>query len=1281
MKKNLKKRLCCWGLAAALFLGCGLSFAATDSNSAPSFQSTQGDTMTYSSDLADFLTSLTIKDKNGNLISTADEVDINNVYTFAMRFSENPLVGFLSGTLTYTFPAGINMTATGDRALMQGNRQIGVYAMNGNTITVTPWYTGNRGESYHPSALEGDITFMDIGSEAWLEFEYDGRFTSDGSEVIINFGANKSYTLTIVDKNKEPAVSVRKDTPGYDAQTHRLKYTVAITVTGEKFQNLSMTDTLATISDAPNNAYLSYIQGSLRVYTGDQSQPGGQTTLTKGVDYTVTPDDISTGKAYTITFAQQAIAATTYYVEYQCQIDAAAFAANSNGFYIGKNTVTAITGGDEDSGSTDGRWINISSPLVKGKLEQTANTIKWQFTVEGNGYDIAGKAITDAWQKINLPADAGVIFNAEKAKNATVVLTYADQTTATLTGDNAAACFRDYTADGFIFTVPGVNGQANPPVKCVVTYETEYTLGTPTTVVEGKITNTITDDGGHSSSADSGVVTNSLPTIQKITTAIADDAGTFSYQVTLSIPKVLKGVSGVYLKDTLQGIGWASNLPNVPQNITIEPGTPGVESFSWVTDPYNHNVFYLLFNVAQASTPSNSTQLKALQNASVIKPWEGDGDLTLTLRYTVATESVKGLDAYDMHNTAVIVYPTGSKQARSNDEKKHTPGKTKKTGVVNGSVITYTVVLNDGFGGQITDGMTVTDTFDPHLEYVEDSLQALLFVPGTQWWGVNVAVYDYELDPVSGDGKSLSIVFSPDNWFKVIDYANPYSNAEKAVNANADSGSWYTWHGFLTDTTLHARVTLTYQMRVKDVSVNELNTTLSLKNDVTSTMGSASATVDYTPVALDKAAVHSSGSRTIKYAITVNPHALDLLSGQPGSLLLEDKTSPNLNLNLNSLRVLKADGSDLSGDQWQFSYTKAENGEGTLSLTLPNKLALKVVYEAYVSGSNTTEVTVKNNASLNGKLYKSSTSNTFVINDASGAGGNVTRRLYLQKVDAEDASKTLSGARLDIFFWNESVQEWRAFNQGLVSTDDYLTVENSDGGAEDYNSGKLATSTLYKIVETKAPDGYDLLDGPIYFGFKADDGGFALIEGRWPSGVSLGDVQTVDNYGFIRVTNRKTAGFDFNFVKVDGATNALLTGAEFTLTDDSDPTRLYPCVYTTNPSRYTVTGLKAGVYTLTETKAPAGYLLGGAWRVTVAMDDATHTLQATVTSKNGSAAPGTYTYLANATLPAIPNPSYQPLPATGGMGTQLFTAVGLLLMLAAAWIGLRGGKRAKERKE
>lgn len=99
-------------------------------------------------------------------------------------------------------------------------------------------------------------------------------------------------------------------------------------------------------------------------------------------------------------------------------------------------------------------------------------------------------------------------------------------------------------------------------------------------------------------------------------------------------------------------------------------------------------------------------------------------------------------------------------------------------------------------------------------------------------------------------------------------------------------------------------------------------------------------------------------------------------------------------------------------------------------------------------------------------------------------------------------------------------------------------------------------------------------------------------------------------------------------------------------------------------------GLKNGEYTLTETKAPAGYnKLASALGVKVeGQNDGTDTTNATVTITYNNDNGSSYNQTASNGVIPVQNKSGVVLPGTGGMGTIAFTVIGVLVIaLGVAW--------------
>jgi fimbrial isopeptide formation D2 family protein/LPXTG-motif cell wall-anchored protein len=250
-------------------------------------------------------------------------------------------------------------------------------------------------------------------------------------------------------------------------------------------------------------------------------------------------------------------------------------------------------------------------------------------------------------------------------------------------------------------------------------------------------------------------------------------------------------------------------------------------------------------------------------------------------------------------------------------------------------------------------------------------------------------------------------------------------------------------------------------------------------------------------------------------------------------------------------------------------------------------------------------------------------------------------------------------------------------------SDNTLTVAMKDFKAKQQaNAGKKITVTYTATLNEKA-----------VVGGVGNTNSAKIQYSNNPSSTGTGESEPdkvrVFTYGF---TVDKYTGDNYN----DAATR--LAGAEFTLTAKGDTSAIKfvqvnagsateDAVYRvakagetagttttiTTPANGKVVfqGLKNGEYTLTETKAPAGYnKLASALGVKVeGQNDGTDTTNATVTitydNDNGSS---NYNQSASNGVIPVRNKSGVVLPGTGGMGTIAFTVIGVLVIaLGVAW--------------
>ncbi len=186
--------------------------------------------------------------------------------------------------------------------------------------------------------------------------------------------------------------------------------------------------------------------------------------------------------------------------------------------------------------------------------------------------------------------------------------------------------------------------------------------------------------------------------------------------------------------------------------------------------------------------------------------------------------------------------------------------------------------------------------------------------------------------------------------------------------------------------------------------------------------------------------------------------------------------------------------------------------------------------------------------------------------------------IRVTKVDSAKKDKKLKGAEFTLYTDAACTQKVSQSFDGEKMVDGYNATLTTDQNGQ-LSFKDLAWGTYY-LKETKAPKGYKLNPSVYTVTLNKSD-------------------RVVDITADQEVTNEMNS---ISFVKTNGAKN--LEGAEFELTGEfSDGSTKQ--TWTSTKDAYTITGLliNGNEYTLTETKAPDGYILKDHSSVTFTMND------------------------------------------------------------------------------
>lgn len=210
-----------------------------------------------------------------------------------------------------------------------------------------------------------------------------------------------------------------------------------------------------------------------------------------------------------------------------------------------------------------------------------------------------------------------------------------------------------------------------------------------------------------------------------------------------------------------------------------------------------------------------------------------------------------------------------------------------------------------------------------------------------------------------------------------------------------------------------------------------------------------------------------------QYTVTLNELGTDLAPGSD-QITLVDEMCDLLTLKPGTIKVVK------TGTTEEQAYTAAVEGH-TLSITLPDNLPLTVTYEVYVHALPGQQVSISNKAHWEGFPNNGYSE---VKQQFSYSGGTVNANdnptLTITKTNQYNINELLSGAEFKL----EEME--LSDNQLVPKVSGYSKTETTnEAGVLSFgkDSTKLDFETVYRLTETKAPEGYVLDSEPKYFLF------------------------------------------------------------------------------------------------------------------------------------------------------------------------------------------------------
>lgn len=447
-------------------------------------------------------------------------------------------------------------------------------------------------------------------------------------------------------------------------------------------------------------------------------------------------------------------------------------------------------------------------------------------------------------------------------------------------------------------------------------------------------------------------------------------------------------------------------------------------------------------------------------------------------------------------------------------------------------------------------------------------------------------------------------------------------------------------------------------------------------------------------------------TKKINYSVVINPTGDKLLPTSntltlTDTLSFEPSDNTSADLDLSSIHLygvtldtttgnIVADHTNEIGhDRFTATYDSPNH---TMTVTVPDELACVLEYTYQISYPSSTEVTVKNHANLTGLVEK--WVDTHVVNYDSSATVRFSK-FDLNKVDSNDYLVTLPGATFELAKWNKTTKTFDVVRTLKTNTSGQInfSLQGSSATAEiiTESSAQLLCNTLYRIVETDAPDGYAISQSPIYLLW----GAFSNTTRADAFNAATGESSIHDAPKYDKWLNCNDVTYlargDISAVYVPNTANSITVAKHWLDTDGK--TELAPDKVN---STYTATvelWCKGYQYSgeKSDTKVESVTLdSSNNWSYSWNNLPLTDPADSSITYKyyvKETACSGTFKYDLNNTgitggtillYNQVPEDANYELPSTGGSGTLPYTAVGGTMMLSALAYSFIHRKRRRE---
>lgn len=1035
-----------------------------------------------STDFTDYLTSVEVKHLVNGQWADATEFQDGETVKVALNYNvPKSIISENAPTITYQLPDGITPSEKTNGRVIMNKKEVGDYSVDENglvTITFDKEYADG-------SAMIGDVQFK-------------GKVSASSEKQTVNFGGTAGSITVTKPKQDGHDISVAKSMTLSDDRN-----TADCSITVSSNQGTGDTVTIQDTLDKGNSSNVSPTFDKNSLTVKKISTNGSEQTISWSADQLKWASQDNSGDQFTLSGLPALGAGEKYVASYKVNV------SPSDNASSGKVANSAYSYSGSHSGS-DWKSAEWKQDINKwGSYNQADGHIVWTIEVNPNKYDLSNWVVSDTLPSGTKTTQQYVVRSSDGSFSKNLGKTGGESTIQV-----------DFSKLGL------TDAQKKQTYYIDIYTDAPATDGT----VNNKATVKNTPGSGHEEASGSTDVTHRKFDLQKSfksdTLKNGLDTSIWNTNVTLPETNLTSFTYTDTIEDAHDGDG-ADMGTSSHYAIAYELEQSFKNSLRINVDNYNYyryvgdgqQVYYEAYYPDQKGSTQDlsitinyydakGNKVSPQDTTTPVKKYtidvtvNGNASIkaqSMTAEYTTKSDvsGAQGGTTWAIPNKAAIpdhtseashdltvprtfekaVKVVGDYGAVSYHTGSTTADLDKIKGKIDYRLMLYTTAADDGTT------LTITDTLPEGMKYVDGSVYARFFEneysQSTRNWSNPATDFEGDQKPVCTQetvGGKTVLTFTIKNYhydpnsIKSCSYIALYyqtSVEDDAFWQGSDTAKTYSneaqWEGHGTPQTTDTTVKRTFtRLDKQGVQLDKDGNPVEMGSD-------------------NKPKVNPSNK--LRYYIAINTGAEDL---DPNSdqLTLTDKLSaasslsPALDLDSVALYTYSPSaknhlGTKLDIDRYRIQY---DNTTHTFTATVPDKLACVLAYDYTIDKDFGEGTTVSNNASLNGQSSSQKSISLHEIESSASAEEDV---LTIYKVDEDNYRKTLPGTEFRLDKWDTTSLSW-------VTAKDKVTTDSNGTITWDLLDSKtgISADTLYRLVETKALDGYQA-GKPYYFIWRA----------------------------------------------------------------------------------------------------------------------------------------------------------------------------------------------------